>query len=105
MSWRRPCRAAGAGSGPSNRDALHRFFGTAERAAQGHPVSIAYGAAHIATMANPHLPAPATCTPYAAGPAYPSPEPPELDYKFFTPEFLDELEEHYRALAVGRHSA
>lgn len=56
-------------------------------------------------MANPHLPAPATCTPYAAGPAYPSPEPPELDYKFFTPEFLDELEEHYRALAVGRHSA
>jgi hypothetical protein len=56
-------------------------------------------------MANPHLPVPATCTPYTAAAAAVSPEPPELDYKFFSPEFLDELEEHYRAIAVGRHLA
>lgn len=53
-------------------------------------------------MATSHLPAPASCIPYTAAL---SPEPPELDYKFFTPEFLDELEEHYQALAVGRCSA
>jgi hypothetical protein len=32
-------------------------------------------------------------------------EPPELDYRYFTPEFLDELEEHYRENAVGQISA
>lgn len=56
-------------------------------------------------MANLYLTAPANCTPYAAAPSSLSPEPPELDYKFFSPEFLDELEEHYRAIAVGRHLA
>ena len=55
-------------------------------------------------MAN-HSPSPASCTPYTAAPAAAPPEPPELDYKFFSPEFLDELEEHYRAMAVGRLSA
>jgi hypothetical protein len=56
-------------------------------------------------MANPLFTAPASCTPYAAAPAAAAPEPPELDYKFFSPEFLDELEEHYRSLAVGRFPA
>jgi hypothetical protein len=65
-------------------------------------VSLAGHAAHIATMANPHFPAPASCTPYAAATTASQPEPPELGYKFFSPEFLDELEEHYRAMAVGQ---
>lgn len=56
-------------------------------------------------MANPYLPTPASCTPYAAVPMPELAEPPELDYKFFSPEFLDELDEHYRALAVGRFPA
>lgn len=39
------------------------------------------------------------------GSAYPTIEPPEFDYKFFSPEFLDELEEHYKAMAVSQVSA
>lgn len=68
-------------------------------------MSIPGPAAHIATMANPHFPSPASCTPYAAVPPPAHTEPPELDYKFFSPEFLDELEEHYQTLAVSRFSA
>lgn len=56
-------------------------------------------------MANSPFTTPAFCTPYSAASVEPAPEPPELDYKFFSPEFLDELEEHYRAMAVGRLSA
>ncbi|MET4144045.1 hypothetical protein [Arthrobacter sp. UYCo732] len=51
-------------------------------------------------MANQHF-TPASCTPYA----YASPEPPELSYRYFTPEFLDELEEHCQQMAVGQLSA
>ncbi|GAA4033949.1 hypothetical protein GCM10023063_17290 [Arthrobacter methylotrophus] len=52
-------------------------------------------------MANLHFPGPASCTSYADASAPALTDPPELDYKFFSPEFLDELEEHYRSLAVG----
>jgi hypothetical protein len=52
-------------------------------------------------MANPLFTNSASCTPYAAAQAAASPEPPELDYRLFSPEFLDELEEHYAAMAVG----
>ncbi|ACL42383.1 hypothetical protein Achl_4432 (plasmid) [Pseudarthrobacter chlorophenolicus A6] len=53
-------------------------------------------------MATSHSPASASCISYGVVPASDSPEPPELDYKFFSPEFLDELEEHYAAMAVGQ---
>lgn len=62
-------------------------------------------AVHIAVMATSTLLTPASCTPYAAAPEIYPTEPPELDYRFFTPEFLDELEEHYQAIAVGSISA
>lgn len=55
-------------------------------------------------MATRLLSSPSSCTPYTAEPPAPT-EPPELDYKFFTPEFLDELEEHYQAMAVGQLAA
>jgi hypothetical protein len=51
-------------------------------------------------MAN-HFQTTVSCTPYSAASAAALPEPPELDHRFFTPEFLDELEEHYAAMAVG----
>ncbi|MBG0738666.1 hypothetical protein IV500_04425 [Paeniglutamicibacter antarcticus] len=53
-------------------------------------------------MANTLFLAPASCAPYSAAPAAALLEPLELGYRIFSPEFLDELEEHYRALAVGR---
>jgi hypothetical protein len=53
-------------------------------------------------MANPLSPSPASCTSYASVPETALPEPPELDYRYFTPEFLDEFEEYYRAMAVGQ---
>lgn len=68
-------------------------------------MSIPGHAAHIATMANQPSTNPASCTPYATAKTMAATEPPELDYKFFTPEFLDELEEHNRSMAVGRDSA
>lgn len=68
-------------------------------------MSIRTRAAHIASMANNHSTIAKSCTPYAAVPMPTTTEPPELDYKFFSPEFLDELDEHYRALAVGRFPA
>jgi hypothetical protein len=65
-------------------------------------LSFAGCAAHIPAMANPYLQASASCSPYTATADDVPPEPPELGYKFFSPEFLDELEEHHRSLAVGR---
>ncbi|QOT19239.1 hypothetical protein [Paenarthrobacter sp. YJN-5] len=56
-------------------------------------------------MANSPFTNQASCTPYASLDPAGSPEPPELDYKFFSPEFLDELEEYYAAMAVGQISA
>lgn len=64
-------------------------------------MTCALAAVHIATMATRLLSSPSSCTPYTAEPT----EPPELDYRFFTPEFLDELEEHYQAMAVGQLAA
>ena len=62
-------------------------------------------AVHIASMATAPATKAAPCTRYViAKPAAPT-EPPELDYRYFTPEFLDELEEHYQTLAVSQLSA
>lgn len=68
-------------------------------------MSLAGHAAHIATMANQLSLKPESCAPYATVKAAAQPEPPELGYRLFTPEFLDELEEYHRVLAVGRISA
>lgn len=57
-------------------------------------------AAHIACMAIPFTSAPALCTPYPAATAA-APDEPELGYRYFTPEFLDELDEYYRSVAVA----
>lgn len=56
-------------------------------------------------MANSPFTNPASCTSYAVFETAASPEPPELDYKFFSPEFLDELDEYYAAMAVRQLSA
>jgi hypothetical protein len=56
-------------------------------------------------MANQLSLKPESCAPYATVKAAAQPEPPELGYRLFTPEFLDELEEYHRVLAVGRISA
>lgn len=57
-------------------------------------------------MATPTLLKSTSCTPYAAVvPEFYPTEPPELDYRHFTPEFMDELDEYYTALAVGSVSA
>lgn len=59
-------------------------------------------AAHIAAMATSLTHKLASCTSYAYVHAAYFPDPPELDYRHFTPEFMDELDEYYTALAVSQ---
>ena len=62
-------------------------------------------AAHIGGMSIPAFAKPAPCISYGHAPQADGIAPPELDYSFFSPEFMDEFAEYLRNTAVSLSSA